>query len=171
MQLIRVYQCICLHLKQLQIHFFPRHVENFLSIRFALPLAIPSQHQNLFLTSDPFTLFPESCQKPSNLLLLLLFPYSTVLLTHSPMLVNQGELLYVQLVLHCYRAKGKAEGGFPPAQELFCPIPCFKSVAYQKHFFHLNFSVKFWPSPSAEQWFLERYKTKKSYHFSKWEPY
>lgn len=28
------------------------------------------------------------------------------------MLINQGELLYVQLVQHHYGAKGKMEGGF-----------------------------------------------------------
>lgn len=76
MQLIHKYvnQYICLHLKQLQTGFFsPHHIESILPIHFSLPLEIPSKQENSFLTSDPFILFPRSCQEPSNVLLLLIF--------------------------------------------------------------------------------------------------
>lgn len=67
------------------------------------------------------------------------------------MLINKDELLYAWHVQHHYRAKGKMGGGLPPAQKLFCPIHCYKSVAYHKSFSSLNFVVKFRPNPSAKQ--------------------
>lgn len=82
------------------------------------------------------------------------FFFISLFFWHSPMLIKQGELLCARHVQHHYRAKGKVGGGLPPVQKLFCPIPCYKSVAYRKSFSSLNFGVKFQPNSSAKQWFL-----------------
>lgn len=158
-------------IKQLQIHFFPCHIENFVSIHFVsihsiLPLAIPSQQQDLFLTSDSFTLFPGSCQKPSHLLLLLLFPYSTVLLTHSPILVNQDELLYVHLVQHCYRVKGKMEGEFPPAQDLL-PSSLLEVICLPKMLLFCELWCKVQAKSICRTVIPRKVQTQEIYRFSK----